>query len=271
MSDSSSKNPTKQVCGVCGSTNASSGSQLLKCGRCRCVSYCSKDCQRKDWKLHKVLCKIPPATHHHCSAASAHYEDLPSDIDEYKATFPAWQLTMSHRPQGSSKIFYEFVGTVLHSSGSKSTAFMDLPATTAIGFPLRMAKFPGGLSQPNVLVRALDIDVDPHSLTYGSPRTDRTPMGNVIIERQDGKHIKCLHIQAVIYYLQDGFDKLCKLARRMKNGERVDLRESVAEMLTPSSFARGFEEIKADAIAQGNMEWVGLEAPVQADLVIGTQ
>ncbi|KAK5706909.1 hypothetical protein LTR97_001901 [Elasticomyces elasticus] len=131
---------------------------------------------------------------------------------------------------------------------------MDLPATTAIGFPLRMAKFPGGLSQPNVQARALDINVDPHSLTYGSPRTDRTPMGNVIIERQD-----------------DGFKKLCKLARRMKNGEMVDLRGSVAEMLTPSSFARGFEEIKADAIAQGNMEWAGLEVPVQAALVAGTQ
>ena len=33
---------------------------LLKaCGRCRKVSYCSKTCQKKDWKLHKLDCLIP--------------------------------------------------------------------------------------------------------------------------------------------------------------------------------------------------------------------
>jgi hypothetical protein len=28
-----------------------------KCGRCRTVSYCGKDCQRSDWKRHKLVCK----------------------------------------------------------------------------------------------------------------------------------------------------------------------------------------------------------------------
>ena len=35
-----------------------SGTQnLSNCGRCRKVKYCSKDCQKKDWKNHKSNCK----------------------------------------------------------------------------------------------------------------------------------------------------------------------------------------------------------------------
>jgi hypothetical protein len=29
---------------------------LNQCSRCRSVSYCSKECQRADWKLHKTVC-----------------------------------------------------------------------------------------------------------------------------------------------------------------------------------------------------------------------
>ncbi|GMI00942.1 hypothetical protein TrLO_g12173 [Triparma laevis f. longispina] len=28
-----------------------------KCSRCKVVWYCSKDCQVKDWKIHKKICK----------------------------------------------------------------------------------------------------------------------------------------------------------------------------------------------------------------------
>lgn len=28
----------------------------LKCSRCRCVSYCSSECQKSDWKAHKPCC-----------------------------------------------------------------------------------------------------------------------------------------------------------------------------------------------------------------------
>lgn len=33
-----------------------SGTTLQKCSRCKHVCYCSKDCQRKHWKEHKVRC-----------------------------------------------------------------------------------------------------------------------------------------------------------------------------------------------------------------------
>jgi hypothetical protein len=32
--------------------------KLFKCGSCQSVRYCSKECQKADWKEHKVLCKL---------------------------------------------------------------------------------------------------------------------------------------------------------------------------------------------------------------------
>lgn len=33
------------------------GGEFKKCGRCRLVSYCSRECQKKDWKRHKDSCE----------------------------------------------------------------------------------------------------------------------------------------------------------------------------------------------------------------------
>ena len=38
-------------------------SNLKICSKCKSVSYCSRDCQRQDWKLHKKYCEeknFPP-------------------------------------------------------------------------------------------------------------------------------------------------------------------------------------------------------------------
>ena len=32
--------------------------ELFKCGNCKCVYYCSKECQKQDWKLHKINCGL---------------------------------------------------------------------------------------------------------------------------------------------------------------------------------------------------------------------
>ena len=41
-------------CDLCTSTKCN----LMRCGRCKKVHYCSRECQRKGWKLHKQSCKL---------------------------------------------------------------------------------------------------------------------------------------------------------------------------------------------------------------------
>ena len=43
----------------CANCYKESETELLRCGKCRRVFYCSKECQLKDWKLHKKMCKEP--------------------------------------------------------------------------------------------------------------------------------------------------------------------------------------------------------------------
>eukprot|EP01006_Ploeotia_vitrea_P044806 TRINITY_DN66868_c3_g1_i5.p1 TRINITY_DN66868_c3_g1~~TRINITY_DN66868_c3_g1_i5.p1 ORF type:complete len:334 (-),score=28.99 TRINITY_DN66868_c3_g1_i5:254-1255(-) len=44
----------KHICGVCEKYGE------LKCSRCQKAFYCSADCQKADWKLHKKTCQAPP-------------------------------------------------------------------------------------------------------------------------------------------------------------------------------------------------------------------
>lgn len=40
------------TCHCCGKMEG-----VARCGRCRLISYCGKECQRADWKRHKRVCK----------------------------------------------------------------------------------------------------------------------------------------------------------------------------------------------------------------------
>jgi len=40
------------TCAICGRQD-----QLKLCSRCRAAKYCSKECQTRDWKAHKAICK----------------------------------------------------------------------------------------------------------------------------------------------------------------------------------------------------------------------
>ncbi|KAG9202546.1 hypothetical protein G6514_004284 [Epicoccum nigrum] len=47
----------KAGCLKCGAASTKAGNPLLKCAKCKTVKYCLTDCQKKDWKKHKQVCK----------------------------------------------------------------------------------------------------------------------------------------------------------------------------------------------------------------------
>jgi MYND finger len=46
----------EKTCSHCKATGGVAGRKLLTCARCSRVVYCSKECQKKDWKVHKRDC-----------------------------------------------------------------------------------------------------------------------------------------------------------------------------------------------------------------------
>lgn len=45
-----------ELCPVCGKAETASA-RFADCSKCRVARYCSKECQRKDWVVHKLVCK----------------------------------------------------------------------------------------------------------------------------------------------------------------------------------------------------------------------
>ncbi|KAJ7690989.1 hypothetical protein B0H17DRAFT_1201339 [Mycena rosella] len=48
-------------CYSCGATSTEDGITLKKCSGCKLMTYCSSECQQRDWRDHKKLCGTPPA------------------------------------------------------------------------------------------------------------------------------------------------------------------------------------------------------------------
>jgi hypothetical protein len=46
-------------CRACGKEKTDNGKALLSCAKCHKAKYCSADCQRADWKSHKLHCRAP--------------------------------------------------------------------------------------------------------------------------------------------------------------------------------------------------------------------
>lgn len=48
--------PVIKVCGSCMAARRPDARQLLVCSRCKYRQYCSKECQKRDWKRHTTTC-----------------------------------------------------------------------------------------------------------------------------------------------------------------------------------------------------------------------
>ncbi|KAJ5964057.1 uncharacterized protein N7479_003933 [Penicillium vulpinum] len=57
LSASHASGEDSNSCQVCGKDKQADGSGLLACSRCHKANYCSRDCQKADWKKHKKSCK----------------------------------------------------------------------------------------------------------------------------------------------------------------------------------------------------------------------
>ncbi len=66
-------------CSVCSKKGA------LRCGKCRAQYYCSKECQVKDWKVHKKVCSDVRENRIYNEAFSRKSDDLDETIQELKA------------------------------------------------------------------------------------------------------------------------------------------------------------------------------------------
>jgi len=66
--------PDDSKCRQCSSASKS----LQKCGRCKIVCYCSKECQAAHWPTHKTNCKRPNYL--------LHFHLCPDDIDDPPVT-----------------------------------------------------------------------------------------------------------------------------------------------------------------------------------------
>ena len=53
---SSENNNNLKSCGFCQCTKCDNGQNLLQCGKCKNVYYCSRKCQSVHWEKHKILC-----------------------------------------------------------------------------------------------------------------------------------------------------------------------------------------------------------------------
>jgi MYND finger len=63
------------ACGATGSAHAPKAEKLLACQGCNHLRYCSRNCQRRDWKSHKEL----------CSAIKQEREELGGNVNRSEA------------------------------------------------------------------------------------------------------------------------------------------------------------------------------------------
>ncbi|KAK4899233.1 hypothetical protein LTR27_003465 [Elasticomyces elasticus] len=175
-------------------------------------------------------------------------------------------LYMRADPSEPTGTHHRVQGTILKGAIGGLTGFHDLPITAALGYPLRIFGYPKhGLLKLNSHATSLYTDPDPKSSTYGQTliqgKIDGTVLGGVVLVRCDGVHMNPLHLMALVEYISR-LDEIHAARGRKAAGETVDCEELAARLLTPATFASGFETIKQEMVELGHERWVTLECPV---------
>lgn len=91
-----------------------SDKKLFSCGKCLCAKYCSKECQRAHWTLHKLHCKD--------------YESAVSKIEKYKLKSIQYDNEGNYRKSGEYLTYiYQYYMKELGENDDKTcTALCDL-------------------------------------------------------------------------------------------------------------------------------------------------
>ena len=77
------------VCSKCRSPPAP-GDKLRYCGRCAAKSYCTKDCAKEDWPVHKLLCKSMRLTRDEALAGHEARGDPKQDYNQFNRDVLRW-------------------------------------------------------------------------------------------------------------------------------------------------------------------------------------
>ncbi|KAK5709137.1 hypothetical protein LTR17_020071 [Elasticomyces elasticus] len=256
------KNVIKRVCGVCG---AGPDISLSRCVQCKSVWYCGKECQKKDWKLHKFACKTLAVSD--CEEGKLAVLNVPDEMLRPYHRYPAIVLEVtSATPGGNShqlrEAFYKCSST--SDPLENSQVFKELPLSTVLGCPLLVARQPGyGDFISNIVMDYLSVDPDPKSPTFGQ-KLFPSVQGGLLLVRRDGKHMHKLHIVAMVAYAKNLVLELFqKVADREGKGETVDRVKLAEEILTPKGPAIIFEGRMA--AMTGNIRWTDLECPFKTE------
>ncbi|KAF2870068.1 hypothetical protein BDV95DRAFT_72355 [Massariosphaeria phaeospora] len=83
----------------CGASPSANEFALKLCGGCRSRRYCSKECQRQDWKIHKQDCKDFAK----CSPITSSLDATSQSMADYVFTRSAANLTLA---QDENTLFY---------------------------------------------------------------------------------------------------------------------------------------------------------------------
>lgn len=126
MVDDHWSKPSVYRCNLCrrtGRSGTDAQTALLVCSRCKSVSYCSKECQRADWKAHKRTCE--PKTANLAELADAESEMLRSfSLRHYCAIMKEIRVQMERRGVDKGELILE---VNFFSQHGTAPAMMDPP------------------------------------------------------------------------------------------------------------------------------------------------